>query len=288
MIILKAIGAFFAKVWRWIKETAWVQPLLIVGAIFAIIFSIPYITDWVNSWGYGSSGAFFNSQKQTLEGQVTVQEDGEKTKADLITDDIYANTRLAYDRNYSAIDTSKYGDKFFLVFTGEDCSGCVSAEEGFKALSDNWGSLLIPEDYSSHTSLTFYTINTSEESSNDDDYEDQEGYNDKAFYRYLDCHLSFFNETGYVLEDAPYKNNRSVGDTNYDNYSAPKFSDFTVPTILLVDYTEVAQSQNRAGVSEVLFGVSGDTDLDKARQLLNMWNHCTERTDNPFSANYVA
>ena len=39
MKILKAIGAFFARIWRWIKETAWVQPLLIVGAIFAIIFA---------------------------------------------------------------------------------------------------------------------------------------------------------------------------------------------------------------------------------------------------------
>ena len=37
MIILKAIGAFFVKIWRWIKDTAWVQPLLIVGAIFAAL-----------------------------------------------------------------------------------------------------------------------------------------------------------------------------------------------------------------------------------------------------------
>lgn len=288
MIILKAIGAFFVKVWRWIKETAWVQPLLIVGAIFAVIFSIPYITEWVNGWGYGASGAFFNSQKQSLEGQVTSEEDGEDTKADIIINDIWENTQKAYDHKYSELDTSKYGDKFFLVFTGEDCSGCTSAEEGFKALNDNWGDILIPEDYESHKSLTFYTIDTSEKSSNDSDYEEQKGYNDKAFYRFLDKHLSFFNETGYVLETAPYKNNRSIGDTSYENYSTPKFSDFTVPTILLVDYTEAAQAQNRAGVSEVLFGVSGSTELDKARELLKMWDHTTSRTDNAFGANYVA
>ena len=40
MIVLRAIGAFFARIWRWIRETAWVQPLLIVGIIFGIMFSI--------------------------------------------------------------------------------------------------------------------------------------------------------------------------------------------------------------------------------------------------------
>ena len=43
MKILRAIGGFFAKIGRWIASTAWIQPLLIVGGIFGIIFSIPYI-----------------------------------------------------------------------------------------------------------------------------------------------------------------------------------------------------------------------------------------------------
>ena len=291
MIILKAIGAFFVKVWRWIKETAWVQPLLIVGAIFAVIFSIPYITDWVNSWGYGASGAFFNSQKQSLEGQVPQSEatDDNKTKADIIIDDIYANTIKAYDGNYSAIDTSNFGDKFFLIITKEDCSGCESAEEGFKALNDNWGNILTPEDYDTHKSMTFYTIDASEESSNDEDYEEPANYNDTAWSRFLDRHMGFFNETGYYLEnETPYKLNRSIGESSYEDYSQPKFDGFPAPTILLVDYTPEAQAQNRAGVSEVLFGVSGSTSLEKAKLLLQMWDHCTEKTNNPFSSNFAA
>ena len=43
MKVLRAIGGFFAKIGRWIANTAWIQPLLIVGGIFAVIFSIPYI-----------------------------------------------------------------------------------------------------------------------------------------------------------------------------------------------------------------------------------------------------
>ena len=50
MVVLRAIGGFFARIGRWIKETAWIQPLLIVGAIFAVIFSIPHIIKGVSSW----------------------------------------------------------------------------------------------------------------------------------------------------------------------------------------------------------------------------------------------
>ena len=71
MIILKSIGAFFVRIWRWIKETAWVQPLLIVGAIFAVIFSIPYITEWAASWNQSGKGAFYSSYQLSLEGEDT-------------------------------------------------------------------------------------------------------------------------------------------------------------------------------------------------------------------------
>lgn len=40
-----AIGRFFKKIWEWIKQTAWIQPLLIVAIIFGIIFSISPITE---------------------------------------------------------------------------------------------------------------------------------------------------------------------------------------------------------------------------------------------------
>ena len=54
MKVLKILATPFIAIWRWIKETAWVQPLLIVGLIFGIIFSIPSITSWVKSWDFGS------------------------------------------------------------------------------------------------------------------------------------------------------------------------------------------------------------------------------------------
>ena len=61
MKILSAIGRFFARIGRWIKETAWIQPLLIVGAIFAVIFAIPHIINGVKGWfnESDSSNKFF-------------------------------------------------------------------------------------------------------------------------------------------------------------------------------------------------------------------------------------
>lgn len=43
-----ALAKFFGAIWGWIKNTAWVQPLLIVGLIFAVIFSIKPITNTVS------------------------------------------------------------------------------------------------------------------------------------------------------------------------------------------------------------------------------------------------
>ena len=282
MLILKTVGSFFVKVWRWIKETAWVQPLLIVGAIFAIIFSIPYITDWVSSWGYGSTGAFFTAKKQTLEGEVTDNAAVDYiTKADEITTDIYNNTKKAYNGD-TAIDASAYGDKFFFVYTSTSCDGCNKAESGFKYLSEQWANKYVPSD---NRSFKLYTIFADETSSNDSDY-DETANDTTAFHRYLGRHLDFFNSTSSHLQDAPYKNNKGISDTNYGYYEQPDFTNFSTPTILLVDYSEEAINAGRGGVSEIIFGVDGDTDAERANVLINMWNHLDNDTTNPFSSIY--
>lgn len=286
MIVLKALGAFFVKIWRWIKETAWVQPLLIVGAIFAIIFSIPYITDWVSSWGYASTGAFFNSAKQSLDGELDEsahnQEGDYLTQADLITENIYENTQKAYNNDTDI--SSNYGEKFFFVYTSSDCDGCDKAEDGFKYLSEQWGNKYIPSD---DGEFKFYTIFADEDSTNDDDYSETL-LDTTAFHRYLGRYLGFFNITGTKLREAPYKDNTSVSDTNYGYYETPDSDNFSTPTILLVDFSEEAIKQSRGGVSEVLFGLSGDTDAERAKVLINMWNHLDDDTTNPFSSTYKA
>ena len=70
MKVLSAIGRFFARIGRWIKETAWIQPLLIVGAIFAVIFAIPHIINGVKGWFNDSDAAntFYAQYRLSLTG----------------------------------------------------------------------------------------------------------------------------------------------------------------------------------------------------------------------------
>lgn len=275
MAILKAIGAFFARIWRWIKETAWIQPLLIVGTIFAIIFSIPYITKWVESFSSTNTNAFYTAKKQTLEGEVL--EFGNVTSAaDKITDSIYQNTLATLDGDDSTNpDTSKYGKKFFLLYVNSDDSTSTGNEDAFRYLEDYWGEFLIPSDGASK--FTYYTIFEDDTSSNDGDYE--ETFND-TFARYL-YNNELFDDT--VIEDhlksAPYAERANLRDEENGYYDklflhvgSESWTSFPVPSVLLIDYSEEAIEKGRAGLCEALFSLSGE-DSDKAKTLMNMWNH---------------
>ena len=143
MVVLRAIGGFFARIGRWIKETAWIQPLLIVGAIFAVIFSIPHIIKGVSSWFDESDSAnkFLTRYRLDLK-DANVVPDGKYVGKDVFSDflDISnlstpyeekfeeyeithvmtyrnskLNTLLEKDSNYSLI----YGDDYFKIYERE-------------------------------------------------------------------------------------------------------------------------------------------------------------------------
>lgn len=298
MIFLKSIGAFFTKIWRWIKETAWVQPLLIVGAIFAVIFSIPYITEWAQSWSGNATNSFYTSKQLTINGETSLNEGNSDTAADALTNSLYTNTVEKYldeDKPTDVtFDTATYGTKFFVAFIDSSASSSTNMESGFKYLSDHWNDTaygLIAHDDEDY-GFEMYTIFTDEDSDNDDDYEYTLG-GDSAFYRYLSIHSTFFEAIGEYLMDAPYYTNEGLDDDNYNNLmltmtsstSDPRAS-FPIPTVLLVDYSPKAIAQGRAGVSEVIFSLDGDTQTEQAKNLMYMWNHTdadsVDRGLNPF------
>jgi hypothetical protein len=77
MVILSAIGRFFKKIWDWIKQTAWIQPLLIVGLIFGVIFSIPAIVNAVKNGKTEKNkyAAYYNHFKLSLKGEANSEAD---------------------------------------------------------------------------------------------------------------------------------------------------------------------------------------------------------------------
>ncbi len=108
--ILAVIGGFFARIWRWIVETAWIQPLLIVGAIFGIIFSIPSISSWISD-ASDTRGQykFYNSHKLSTKELLECYENDDFSKI-----------------------LEKDADRGLLVFIEKDCSECIAQEEAFK------------------------------------------------------------------------------------------------------------------------------------------------------------
>ena len=128
MKILRAIGAFFAKIGRWIASTAWVQPLLIVGGIFAIIFSIPYIKKGIEGL-----------QTDTTDYKYKYYQD----RALSLTEDGKAEKLLTYLEEYEDKKENirkEFGSQFILTFSKKDCQNCKDAVEGYKYASSNYNS----------------------------------------------------------------------------------------------------------------------------------------------------
>ena len=174
MKVLKKIAAPFIAIGRWIKETAWVQPLLIVGCVFAIIFSIPSITKAIQDATKETDIDWYAVKQLSLDGTAKGSSEVDKFLED------YNNAQNAwsngkFDEAREAM--SKYGseDRFILFFVQSDCSGCEDTQEAFSYLSDNWDSLINNEtDNNGNTikyaDFSYVSIIADEEVKDNDDY----------------------------------------------------------------------------------------------------------------------
>ena len=114
-VIFRAIGGFFARIWRWIKETAWVQPLLIVSLIFGVILLIQPISEGVVALG----DAITNNERYYNQNKLSVY--GDK----------------AYNYVYNADERFSENDKYFLMFVSKDCEHCKNTYQGVKTLIED-------------------------------------------------------------------------------------------------------------------------------------------------------
>lgn len=281
MVILKAIGGVFVRIGRWIKNTAWVQPLLIVGGIFAIIFSIPYITKWVGSWFTSGSDAENYYQAHAVD--LTGAEEG-NSDVDALFDYIADPTNAD-----NAKAKAKYGDKFFLALVQKSCSSCEDRYPGFETLQDNWGT---GEFANVDGQFKLFTIYVDEKNSDDESLfekvynrPDVEEIFEKAIENMQDQYLH------------PYSVNNSSGASTYasdlENLIVPE--EITTPTTFLFDFSENAPAwTSENGIREVLFSfesTGGSDDYAKARTLRNAWTNDWQQSskdglDNIFSPYY--
>lgn len=242
MKVFKAIGNFFARIWRWIKETAWVQPLLIVSLIFGIILLIQPISQGIGAL----ADLITNNEKYYTDNKVKLV--GGKAESLIYDDDV----------------RFKENEKYFLVFVAKDCANCSEAYQGFKTLF---------EDKTFDSDYKIKTIYTDEQSA---DYEltdpDAEMYKiffsdtvtgnvDPIEFRKAICSAAADADHDYALE-------------NFESDSS-KFEeilegeDLYTPLVLLMDKT---CTDNDFGIRDALIGVKGSTKYDKARTLNDCWN----------------
>ncbi len=249
MGILTAIGTFFKKVWEWIKNTAWVQPLLIVGAIFAVMFSIPSIVTGIQTLAddLNSSETYYSRFRLSLE-------DGEDSDADKITEWILEESMNPTE------DYSDYAEKFFLMYVSTSCTSCSEAKDGFKYLEENFTGLMKPND---GLPFKMYTIFTDEVTDETTSYQ-------SAFVQYMSRNSYFFEYAASSAYQSEYYLNGYINDEDLQAFESADPDNFVTPTLLLIDFTA---SSPEYGVSEITFGIDGDDRYEKAQFLLDAWNH---------------
>ena len=272
--VLRVIGGFFAKIGRWIANTAWIQPLLIVGGIFGIIFSIPYI-------------------KKGFDGLAAAKQTDEKIeyyKARAISLDNAEDHNSDFDKLLDALEdgdneyvTSKYGSKFFLSFATEDCSYCKECVAGFESLDSYFSEWGLDKDGAPKFNLVSVMVDTT----NDDG---------KYLAKYVfEEHQDFFDEI--VGEFSEYEDYALLKNVSSDQKSTLKSSieklqnaiddngeGLETPTTFLIDISESGQQAevNVNGVTAIFFnytdllssaGYKESTGYYKGKFLSDCWSY---------------
>lgn len=285
MNILKKIGTPFIAVWRWIKETAWVQPLLIVGIIFAIIFSIPSITRGIQGLVNQTESdlVYFSERQLSLEGSKVTEDHAPDSAANIFFDDfVEAQSAWGNGNKEEAREImssySNNGDKFFLFFVQDECTGCSSLKEGCEYLEDNWSRYVRDEN---EPGFYFQSIVVDQEI--DDDYYEEENkhaIDDLVTYRsYLEFYrivMSNVANTRYYI-NVGIRDGSSGQNTIYSNTEALiDTADLQTPTIMLIDLTD--NNETSYIVSEVFY--TSDTTFsaasevyDKAQFIADAWTY---------------
>ncbi len=288
MKVLRAIGGFFAKIGRWIRDTAWVQPLLIVGGIFAIIFSIPSITKWVQGWFKSGDAAVSFYKNNGYMSLTNGESDGKDS-------DAYKLLSFIFDDNAQK-DYGKYGEKFFVTFVQEENSGSETIYKGWEAAKKNWGTTAgfqrVKDKQGNVISeageFKMYTIFIDEK--NDDD--------ENIFWKLMDDEFaSEFAELSSL--ENPYKsNNTSVSYEGIANSGSTDISGsatFSAPTTFLFDKNfdatlDKGYSQVGFEIAEIVFDIADKgatgTNIGLARTIWDCWNHIGQ-FDNVDDNSYV-
>lgn len=283
MFVLRAIGRFFAKIGRWIRDTAWVQPLLIVGGIFAIIFSIPKIVEMVDKMNEESNAAqtFFENKMISSQGESGRVSEGSSLDKYLSILENKDNTYKSADAAYAEVkDVLKLnGEKRFFVLFVDKTASCDSLYTGLNYLKNNWDNKEF-QDLKAKGDFAYRTI-----------YIDAVDKYDSTKNLFTDAYDRHNFETFATdLYSTKFAENKKYDLENGDHYDtlATSASGFSAGTILFFDYESPAYNNVKTYGLRSCFtssDVAGSTEYERAQNLAKAWN---ESEYSVFGDNYEA
>ena len=293
MKVLKAIGNFFVKIWKWIVKTAWIQPLLIVGLLFGVIFSIPPIVEAIRN-----SGSESNPQ-EFLEDQSLSWDSINNTPT------MNSNVEKFIHEVSNAVQDGRavngYNQRFFLTFSQTGCSACGDLSKSMSKLSELWNKAGGLQTTNSNESFKVYNIKADHtlDSPKEIDFFTS-GVTNKDLWAFNTLMLNgsglpeFVEEVsnvgmerdfylhGGVTSKASYES--SIEELFLSTSGGSDITSFKTPLILVMDFTaEGLNYSGGTGIREVMFGVQvADAYKDaigeankvrgQAQFLMDAWN----------------
>ena len=245
MKVLSAIGRFFARIGRWIKETAWIQPLLIVGAIFAVIFAIPHIINGVKGWFNNSDYLADSSKEEDLLKMVGK-------------------------------------DRFFVAFVEKDNgSAADNLCGGLKTLKDKWNNAEFKDSLSGKGSFKLITIYTDTKNSDGENLFDMVWKNHIGLFEDLSDGNNLPNT--YYAKNEGYGADKYAS-TFIGSDEKTEECPMSTPLLMYFDFSKDEQGNPNnpntnttiKGLSDVIFSVEGDDDWERARSLKDCWIHANK------------
>jgi hypothetical protein len=238
MNILKKLATPFVAIWRWIKETAWVQPLLIVGVIFAVIFSIPSITKAIqNATSESDDGLdYYDDINLSLDDAYNGKSEADQFFTSYAKAQGYKNGNTKYTVDDLNSFKTTYGEKFFLVFTQSNCEYCENISDALIQLRDNWdGTYKLGDTTEPYKA---YSIICDQDMGDNADYY----VNKKAFEYILDDHSTMFEDMIKFGTTNTYYNNLETSAKStlkgYIENFLKSVDSVHVPCVVLFDLTD--------------------------------------------------
>ena len=297
MNVLKKLASPFVAIGRWIKETAWVQPLLIVGVIFAIIFSIPYITSGIQSLIDAANDEmnWFENYQLSLDGTYNKNSEANEFFADFVeaqngnstsnSEGWVSGTEEGKENAREIMSKYSNGqDRFFLFFVQDDCSACADLKEACEWLIDNWSTYISDVE---ETPVFQYQSIVCDEEVDEDEYEDTPAFEylfgDQNFNLFAEAAIDIGQDNNYYrnadssTQSTIVSNLEALVET--DTSSSTLSSDFETPLVVLFDLTDENETDNI--ISTLFFALEGDDVYEQAEFVGQAWTY-----EEKFSSNY--